>query len=97
VVDDLIPTDDTAVFRRDLARLVTQCHVADIKLVLTFQTHIWDFNRLSQDIPPSDIYLPNPEFVRADQMGARTTDDQVRSAVDMQQRITSSFILSEFT
>lgn len=97
VVDDLMPTGDPAVFRRDLARLVAQCRAASIKLVLTCQTHVWDFNRLSQDISPGDIYLPDPEISRADPVGARASGDQARDVDLTQPRSISSFSLSDFT
>ncbi len=97
VVDDLTPTGDTTVFRRDLARLVTQCRAAGIKLVLTCQTHVWDFYRLGQDIPPGDIYLPDLETLRADPVGTRASGDQARDVDPTQPRSISSFSLPDFT
>ncbi len=97
VVDDLTPTGDPAVFRRDLARLVMQCRAAGIKLILTCQTHVWDFYRLSQDIPPGDIYLPDPETSRADPVGARASGNQARDVDRTQPRNISSFSLPDFT
>ena len=61
VIDDLQPTGDISVFRRDLGKVVEQCRVARIKLILTVQTHVWELYRLGQEILPSDIYQLDPE------------------------------------
>lgn len=87
VMDDLQPTGDISVFRRDLRKIVEQCRVAGIKLILTAQTHIWEFYRLGQEIPTSDIYQPEAEIPKGDREGE--TRIQLQSPY--------SFILPDFT
>ncbi len=87
VIDDLQPTGDISVFRRDLGKLVEQCRVAGIKLILTTQTHIWEFHRLGQEILPSDIYQLDPEVPQGGKEGG--TRVQLQSPY--------SLILPDFT
>jgi hypothetical protein len=87
VIDDLQPTGDISVFRRDLGKMVEQCRVAGIKLILTAQTHIWEFYRLGQEILPSDIYQLDLEVPQ----GAKGGEVRVQS------QSSCSLILSDFT
>jgi hypothetical protein len=87
VIDDLQPTGDFSVFRRDLGRIAKQCRVAGIKLILTAQTHIWEFYRLGQEILPSDIYQLDPEVPQGGKEGE----------IRVQPRSPCSFILPDFT
>ena len=87
VIDDLLPTGDISVFRRDLGKMVEQCRVAGIKLILTAQTHIWEFYRLGQEILPSDIYQLDPEVPQGGK----------ESEVRVQLHSPCSLILPDFT
>ena len=97
VVDDVVPTGDISVFRRDLARLVGQCRDANVKLVLVCQLHTWDFYRLGQDIPPADIYLPDPESGWAESGNARVLEKPAQERDRAQRQMVPSFILPDFT
>jgi len=87
VIDDLQPTGDISVFRRDLGKMVEQCRVAGIKLILTAQTHIWEFYRLGQEILPSDIYQLDPEVPQGGKEGE----------IRVQLQSPCSLILPDFT
>ncbi len=87
VIDDLQLSGDFSVFRRDLGRIAEQCRVAGIKLILTAQTHIWEFYRLGQDILPSDIYQLDPEVPQGGK----------ESEIRIQLQSSCSFILPDFT
>jgi hypothetical protein len=87
VIDDLQPTEDISIFRRDLGKMVEQCRIAGIKLVLTAQTHTWEFYRLGQEILPSDIY----------QQGMEVPQEGKEDKNQGQRRNPYSFILPDFT
>jgi hypothetical protein len=56
IIEDLIPSGEISVFRRDLARLVNAARAHGIKLVFTCQRHLWELYQLSADIIPFDIF-----------------------------------------
>jgi hypothetical protein len=87
VIDDLQPTGDISVFRRDLRKMLEQCRVAGIKLILTAQTHVWELYRLGQEIPPGDIYHLDPEVPQGGKGGE----------VRVQLQSPYSLILPDFT
>ncbi|GHO96272.1 hypothetical protein KSF_063200 [Reticulibacter mediterranei] len=87
VIDDLQPTGDISVFRRDLGKMVEQCRDAGIKLILTAQTHIWEFYRLGQKILSSDIYQMDPEVPQEGEEGK----------IRVQLQSPCSLILPDFT
>ena len=96
VLDNLIPTGDSGTFRRSLARLVAECRTAGIKLVLTGQTHIWDFYRLGQEFLSSDIYHLESESLQTDSADVSSSNNQTDSEHVLHQS-TFSFILHDFT
>lgn len=61
IIDDIQPIGESQLLRRDFGKIVEQCRKRKIKLVLTAQTHIWDYYRLDQEIVSSDIYRPDQE------------------------------------
>jgi hypothetical protein len=56
IIEDLIPSGEIAVFRRDLVRLVKAARAQGIKLVFTCQQHLWELYKLGADIAPADIF-----------------------------------------
>jgi hypothetical protein len=97
VVDDLMPTGDIMVFRRDLSQLAAQCRSAGMKLVLTCQTHVWDFYRLGQGILPGDIYRFDPGTPEIGPDGTPSSSDQIQDGEHLPPPSLFSFVLPDLT
>lgn len=57
IIDNLVITDDVETYRHNLARIITECRDAGIKLVLTCQSDIWNFLQPGKYIDPEKIFL----------------------------------------
>lgn len=102
ILEDIVPSGETDVFRRDLTKLIESARESGIKLVITCQKHLWELYGFGMSLPLGELFLPDseqtPVELRSDDGGQRYQSgrDAIKESPASSTR-SHSFLLTDMT
>ncbi len=102
ILEDIVPSGDTDVFRRDLTKVIESAREAGIKLVITCQKHLWELYGFGMSLPLGELFLPDseqtPVEIRPDERGHRYQSSRDASKEEAASSTRShSFLMTDMT
>lgn len=106
IIDDILPSGEAEVFRRDVTRLIEAAREYRIKLVITCQKHLWELYGFGTSLPLEELFLPEigPRSVEQSVVAEAQDDGRQRShshpALVKEERLRTtshSFLLTDLT